>query len=77
MNLLERMTEIVEKSENFRRIMADGIVDDSEIEEQGRTVEVLMARLETQLSTRDFELVSELISELSVFYLISNYAEKN
>ena len=77
MNLLERLTEIVEKSENFRRIMADGTVDDSEIEEQGRTVEGLIARLETQLTTSDFELVSELISELSVFYLISNYSAKN
>ena len=73
MNLLDRLTETVEKSESFRRIMADGIVEDAEIEDQGKLVESLIAKLEGQLSAADFELVSQLIAELSVFNVISNY----
>lgn len=73
MKLLDKLSESVEKSENFRRIMKDGIVEDSEIEAQGKVVESLIEKLENQLSAADFELVSNLISELSVFQLISNY----
>lgn len=73
MKLLDKLSESVEKSENFRRIMKDGIVEDSEIEDQGKVVESLIEKLENQLSAADFELVSNLISELSVFQLISNY----
>lgn len=73
MKLLDKLSESVEKSENFRRIMKDGIVEDSEIEAQAKVVESLIEKLENQLSAADFELVSNLISELSVFQLISNY----
>lgn len=73
MKLLDKLSDSVEKSESFRRIMSDGIVDDAEIEAQRKRVEELIEKLENQLSDSDFELVSELISELSVFHLISNY----
>ena len=73
MNLLENLAETVEKSDSFRRIMADGIVEDAEIEQQGKLVEDLIAKLEKQLSADDFALVSQLISELSVFHVIFNY----
>ena len=73
MKLLDKLSESVEKSENFRRIMKDGIVEDSEIEAQAKVVESLIEKLENQLPAADFELVSNLISELSVFQLISNY----
>lgn len=73
MKLIDKLSDSVEKSESFRRIMSDGIVDDAEIEMQGKRVEELIEKLENQLSDSDFELVSELISELSVFHLVSNY----
>ena len=73
MNLLDSLAETVEKSDSFRRIMADGIVEDAEIEQQGKLVEDLIAKLEKQLSADDFALVSQLISELSVFHVIFNY----
>lgn len=73
MKLLDKLSESVEKSESFRRIMSDGIVEDSEIEAQGKLVENLISKIENQLSESDFELVSDLISELSVLYVISNY----
>jgi hypothetical protein len=73
MNLLEQVSEMVEKSESYRRILADGIVEDSEIEEQSKLVEGLIAKLEKQLSEADFELVSRLIAEFAVLNAISNY----
>ena len=73
MKLLDKLSEAVEKSENFRRIMSDGVIDDAEIEAQGKVVEELIVKLENRLSDSELELVSNLISELSVFHLISNY----
>jgi hypothetical protein len=73
MNLLEQVSEMVEKSESYRRILADGIVEDSEIEEQSKLVEGLIAKLEKQVSEADFELVSRLIAEFAVLNAISNY----
>lgn len=72
MKLIERLNELVERSESFRQIMADGRVEDHEIEGQARVVEKLIERIEAQLSEKDFNLVTELMAELCVFHAITN-----
>lgn len=72
MKLIERLNDLVERSESYRQIMADGKVEDHEIEGQARVVEKLVERLEKQLSADDFDLVTELMAELSVFHAITN-----
>lgn len=73
MRFTDRLTELVERSESFRRIMADGVVEDSEIEEQAQRVEKLLEKTEQKLSAEDFALVTELMAELSVLQVVANY----
>ena len=73
MRFTDRLTELVERSESFRRIMADGVVEDREIEEQAQRVEKLLEKTEQKLSAEDFALVTELMAELSVLQVITNY----
>lgn len=73
MRFTDRLTELVERSESFRRIMADGVVEDREIEEQAQRVEKLLEKTEQKLSAEDFALVTELMAELSVLQVVANY----
>ena len=73
MRFTDRLTELVERSESFRRIMADGVVEDREIEEQAQRVEQLLEKTEQKLSAEDFALVTELMAELSVLQVVANY----
>ena len=73
MRFTDRLTELVERSESFRRIMADGVVEDREIEEQAQRVEKLLEKIEQKLSAEDFALVTELMAELSVLQVVANY----
>ena len=61
----------VEKSDSFQKIMADGCVSDDEIAELAERVNVLMRRAEAELSEKDFALVAELLTELSVFFAVA------
>lgn len=73
MRFTDRLTELVERSESFRRIMADGVVEDREIEDQAQRVEKLLEKTEQKLSAEDFALVTELMAELSVLQVVANY----
>ena len=71
-DLLEQFLELAEQQTSYRVIMADGIVDDNEIEAQVARVNMLKEKLEKRLSVEDFTLVSEFISELNVLSVICN-----
>lgn len=73
MDMIERMDELVQKSASFRKIMEDGIVEDCEVEEQAKQVELLLAELEKTLSPEDFERVTTFMAELSVLQVILRY----
>lgn len=74
--LLDSLVEQVEKSKSFQNIMADGKVTDSEVMALADRINVLIAQVEKKLSNEDFKLVSELLSELAVFYTITKFNEK-
>lgn len=74
--LLDSLVEQVEKSKSFQNIMADGKVTDSEVMALADRINVLIAQVEKKLSDEDFKLVSELLSELAVFYTITKFNEK-
>lgn len=69
-NLLDRLSELVAGRKSFQTILADGMVDEQEIAAQVQTVEKLIGQIEEKLSAPDFELVTELIAELSVLQVI-------
>lgn len=69
-DLLERLSQLVAERKSFQAILADGVVDEQEILTQAEAVQKLIERLEKELSATEFELVSELIAELSVLQVI-------
>lgn len=73
MSLIDNLSEIVENSESYKKIMADGIVEDHEVEEQAQRVSTLFAELEKRLSDDDLKLASECMAELSVLHAIYRY----
>lgn len=70
MNLLDKLSEIVENSESYKKIMADDIVEDHEVEEQANLVSDLFDKLEQKLSPEDFSLVAKCMAELSVLHAV-------
>ncbi|MBQ9770397.1 MAG: hypothetical protein IJW23_01090 [Lentisphaeria bacterium] len=76
-SLLESLLLQVEKSKSFQSIMEDGKVTDSEIEMLSDRVNSLMAQAEEKLSDEDFKLVSEILTEFAVFYVVTNIKEKD
>ena len=73
MDMLDRIDALVRESESFKKIMADGVVEDSEVNEQGRRVEMLLSELENSLSDEQFGLVTEFMAELSVLQVVMRY----
>ena len=73
MDMIDRIDAIVRESESFKKIMADGVVEDSEVNEQGRRVEMLLSELENSLSDEQFRLVTEFMAELSVLQVVIRY----
>lgn len=73
MDMLDRIDALVRESESFKKIMADGVVEDNEVNEQGRRVEMLLSELENSLSDEQFRLVTEFMAELSVLQVVMRY----
>ena len=76
-NLVDTILLQVQQAPSFQRIMQDGVVSDDEIVEQAARVEALMRKTEETLSPEDFALVSDLITELAVFQVITNINNNN
>ena len=70
MNRLDKLSEIVENSESYKKIMDDGVVEDHEVEEQAKLVSDLFDKLEKKLSPEDFSLVAKCMAELSVLHAV-------
>jgi len=70
MNLIDKLSEIVENSETYKTIMADGIVEDQEVEKQAQLVSELFSELEQKLSPEDFARVAKCMAELSVLHAV-------
>lgn len=75
-NLLNTLLVQVENNKNFQSIMADQIVSESEIMEQSQRVEELIAQIEKKFSEEDFQLICDLLTEVNVLYIISQYQNK-
>ena len=75
-SLLDSLVLQVENSKSFQSIIADGKVTDSEIKTLSEHICHLMSQVEEKLSTDDFKLVSDLLTEMAVFYVVSKFNEK-
>lgn len=74
--LLDSLIQQVESSNSFQKIMEDGQVTDSEIQSLSERINSLMVQVENKLSADDLQLVSELLTELTVFHVVTKLNEK-
>ena len=74
--LLDSLIRQVESSNSFQKIMEDGQVTDSEIQSLSERINSLMVQVENKLSADDLQLVSELLTELTVFHVVTKLNEK-
>lgn len=74
--LLDSLIRQVESSNSFQKIMEDGQVTDSEIQSLSERINSLMVQVKNKLSAEDLQLVSELLTELTVFHVVTKLNEK-
>lgn len=60
----------VAELQSYQKILADGVVTDAEVVEQGRRVVDLLARLEGMLSAEAQALATEALCELAALYAL-------
>ena len=64
------LDEYASHSPSFRTILADGVVTDRELAEQGQRVVTLLQSLEQRLPPDLHDLATETLTELAVLYAI-------
>jgi hypothetical protein len=62
--------QYVETMPSFQKIMADGVVTDSEILEHGNKVVGLLKKLESEMTPEIKDLVTEVLCEIAVLYTL-------
>ncbi|OPY55898.1 MAG: hypothetical protein A4E55_02353 [Pelotomaculum sp. PtaU1.Bin035] len=71
------LDEYIAEMPSFKKILADGVVEEQEITEQVHKVISLMKRLEAMLSPEAKDVTTDIFCELAVLYAIERkYAEK-
>lgn len=70
-----RLDEIVASRESLKKIMADQVVTDEEIETQSQHVVSLLHKLHDTLSEEQREEVLELLAEMTVLYATQKYQD--
>ena len=69
------LDEYAANSPAFRNILADGVVTDSELAEQGRRVVSLLKELETRLPAESRDLATDALIQMAVLYAIQKHYE--
>jgi len=70
-----KLDEMVQENESYKKIMADGIITDEEVEEQSHKTIELMQTAEKALNDEQKEIVGNLLSELAVLFSVYNYRQ--
>lgn len=65
------LDDLIMNQPSFQRIMADGVVTEEEIEEQGQRVKQLLLEMEQSLSPEHIDQVRKLLAEVSVLITAS------
>ena len=69
------LDETVMEMTSFKNIMADGIVTDSELEEQVRLVNDQLHEVERACTPSQLVLIKDLLAEMGVLYAVYHFKE--
>ena len=70
------LDELILNHPSFKKIMADGVVTQEELTEQGQQVTYLLKKMEQTLSPDQIDQVRELLAEISVLVAARGIFEK-
>lgn len=70
------LDELILNQPSFQQIMADGVVTEAELTEQGERVTQLLKQMEQNLSAEQIDQVRELLAEISVLVAARGIFEK-
>lgn len=70
------LDELILNQPSFQQIMADGVVTEAELTEQGEHVTQLLKQMEQNLSAEQIDQVRELLAEISVLVAARGIFEK-
>ena len=60
------MDELIMERPSFQRLMADGVVTDEKIEEQGQHVKDMILQMESGFTPEQMDKIHDLVAEVSV-----------
>ena len=61
---------------SFQHLMADGVVTDEKIEEQGQRVKELVAQMEPQFTPEQMDQIHDLVAEVSVLLTLAAISDR-
>jgi len=70
------MDELIMERPSFQQLMADGVVTDDKIEEQGQRVKDLILQMEPDFTPEQMDQIYDLVAEVSVLLTLAAISDQ-
>ena len=70
------MDELIMERPSFQELMADGVVTDDKIEEQGQRVKDLILQMEPDFTPEQMDQIYDLVAEVSVLLTLAAISDQ-
>lgn len=70
------MDELIMERPSFQQLMADGVVTDEKIEEQGQRVKDMILQLEPNFTPEQMDQIYDLVAEVSVLLTLAAISDQ-
>jgi hypothetical protein len=70
------MDELIMERPSFQQLMADGVVTDEKIEEQGQRVKDMILQMEPNFTPEQMDQIYDLVAEMSVLLTLAAIADQ-
>jgi len=70
------MDELIMERPSFQQLMADGVVTDEKIEEQGQRVKDMILQLEPNFTPEQMDQIYDLVAEMSVLLTLAAISDQ-
>ncbi len=70
------MDELIMERPSFQQLMADGVVTDEKIEEQGQRVKDMILQMEPNFTPEQMDQIYDLVAEMSVLLTLAAISDQ-
>ncbi|MBR4704605.1 MAG: hypothetical protein IKP02_03265 [Paludibacteraceae bacterium] len=70
------MDELIMERPSFQQLMADGVVTDEKIEEQGQRVKDMILQMEPNFTPEQMDQIYDLVAEVSVLLTLAAISDQ-